>query len=111
MSIILSYNALAAQFPQSSKVITASRHQVRRVGAESAVPNPALMRAEVRLHWERAGGTVLVGAKFVREGRKLLVLLLMFFLALDSALAGTLAFEGGVDDGPDACAVVGGAGR
>lgn len=41
-------------------MIRASGDEVRRVGAESAVPNPALVAGECRLQWERVRIAVIV---------------------------------------------------
>lgn len=43
MSVILADDRLAAQLPQSRVVIATCRYQVRRVGAECTVPDPALV--------------------------------------------------------------------
>ena len=52
MPVILANDALRAQLPQARVVVAARGHQVRAVGAERAVPDPALVRAQVRLEWE-----------------------------------------------------------
>lgn len=55
MSIVLSNNRLAMQLPQSRIVIRASRNQIRRISAESTVPDPSLMAREraFQLEWLR----------------------------------------------------------
>lgn len=49
MPIILADDLLAMQLPESRVVVRAGRHQVGRVGAEGAVPDPALVAGEGRL--------------------------------------------------------------
>lgn len=53
MTIILPNNLLAVQLPQARIVIAARRDEVRRVGRERAVPNPALVARQRALELER----------------------------------------------------------
>lgn len=65
MPVVLANDLLAMQFPKSRVVVRAGRHQVGRVSAEGAVPDPALVAGEgclerVRLgFWVRGGLNVL----------------------------------------------------
>lgn len=58
MTVVLSDDALRAQFPESCIMIRTGCHQVRRVRTERTVPHPALMPMESRL--ERKGIGVLL---------------------------------------------------
>ena len=60
--IILADDLLAAHLPQPGVVVRAGRHQVCRVGAERAVPYPALMSREGGL--QREGLWLLLRAGF-----------------------------------------------
>lgn len=61
MTIVLADDLLAVQLPQARVVVRARRHQVRRVGAKGAVPDPALVARQRGLERERRGLVVLVG--------------------------------------------------
>ena len=43
MPIVLSYNTLTSQFPQSRKVITACRDKICRISAKRTIPHPSLV--------------------------------------------------------------------
>lgn len=58
MPVILADDGLAAKLPQSRVMIAASCHQVRRVGAEGTVPNPALVARQRGLLRERFGFSI-----------------------------------------------------
>lgn len=58
MSVILADDGLAAKLPQSRVMIATSCHQVRRVGAEGTVPNPALVARQRGLLRERFGFSI-----------------------------------------------------
>jgi len=49
MAVVLSDDALALQLPQSRIVITARSNQIRTIGTEGAIPNPALVASQSRL--------------------------------------------------------------
>ncbi|KAJ8106163.1 hypothetical protein OPT61_g9722 [Boeremia exigua] len=89
VSIVLANDTLAAQLPQASVVIAARGDEVGRVGAERAVPDPALVAMKGSLKGE--GG----GVAFSGRGER---------------VAGLHVVWGGQVDGPDAAGVVGGAG-
>lgn len=89
MAIVLANDRLAVELPETGVMVGASSHQVGRVGAKSAVPNPSLMAMQRRLK---------------REGIRIAV-----------CGAGKLVLRRDVVrlrgvDGPDAGCVVGGAG-
>lgn len=48
MAIVLTDDAGGAELPQTGVVVAADGDQVRRVGAEGAVPHPALMVVQHR---------------------------------------------------------------
>jgi hypothetical protein len=53
MAVVLTNDLLAMQLPQSRIVVGTSRNQVRTVGTERAVPNPALVPRKRGLERER----------------------------------------------------------
>lgn len=55
MSVVLPNYLLTVQLPQPRIVIRTRRHKVCRVGAEGAVPDPALVTRESRLEGKRLG--------------------------------------------------------
>lgn len=61
MTIVLPDNLLAMQLPQARVVIRARSDQVRRIGAEGAVPHPALVAREGSLEGEWLGIAILIG--------------------------------------------------
>lgn len=61
VTIILPDNTLAVQLPQPRIVVTTCRDQIRTIGAERAVPDPALVAVQCRLEGE-CGGVALSGA-------------------------------------------------
>ena len=65
MAVVLADDLLAVQLPQPREVVRAGRHQVRRVGAEGAVPNPPLVARQSRLEGERLRLLVRVGLDVV----------------------------------------------
>lgn len=70
MAAILTDDLLAAQLPQSCEMVRARRDQVRGIGAESAVPHPALVAVQRGLERECVGvaicGEVLLRAGIMR---------------------------------------------
>ena len=56
MPVILPDDGLRVQLPQPRVVVAARRDQVRAVGAEGAVPDPALMALEACLERETDWG-------------------------------------------------------
>ena len=56
MPIVLANDGLRLELPQARVVVRAGRDQVGRVGAEGAVPDPALVRRQVGLERELADG-------------------------------------------------------
>lgn len=62
MSVILPDDLLAVQLPQARVVVGAGRHQVGRVGAEGAVPDPPLVAGQGGLEGEGAREAALVRA-------------------------------------------------
>lgn len=65
MAIVLPDDALATQFPQARIVVTARSNQIRAVGAESAIPDPALMTVQCRLEREGSGVTLSRGWQLI----------------------------------------------
>jgi hypothetical protein len=61
VAVILANNLLGVQLPQPRVVVGASSHKICRVGAEGAVPDPALVAGEGGL--ERVGFRLLVGSR------------------------------------------------
>lgn len=61
VAVVLANDGLAAQLPQPCVVVAARRHEVRRVGAEGTVPNPALVACQSGLERERFRLSVSVG--------------------------------------------------
>lgn len=55
VSVVLPNDLLAVQLPEARVVIRARRHEVGRVGAKGAVPDPALVSRERRLEGQRLG--------------------------------------------------------
>lgn len=55
MPIILTDDGLTAKLPQSRVMVAAGRHQVGRVGAESAIPHPPLVTCQRRFQGESLG--------------------------------------------------------
>ena len=53
VTIVLPNDLLAVQLPQAGIVIRAGRDEVRAIGAEGAVPDPALVAGQRRLERER----------------------------------------------------------
>ena len=53
MTVVLSNDLLTMQLPQPRIMIRASRNEIRRIGTESAIPNPALMSSQSALQLER----------------------------------------------------------
>jgi hypothetical protein len=90
VAVVLADDALAAELPQAGVVVAARGDEVRAVGAEGAVPDPALVAVQGRL--EREGGGVALC------GRGKLV-------------AGLQVVRGRRVERPDARGVVGAAGR
>lgn len=60
VTVILANNLLAMQLPQASIVIRTGRHKIGRVGAERAVPDPALVARQGSLEGERVRVAVVV---------------------------------------------------
>jgi hypothetical protein len=58
MTIVLSDDALAAELPQARIVVTTGRHQIGAIGAEGAVPDPALMAVQCCFKGEGSGVTL-----------------------------------------------------
>lgn len=85
MAVVLPNNLLRTQLPEARIVITRGRDQVRRVSAERAVPDPALVARQRALELEGDGD----GGWFAAGNGEQLVEIL---------------------DEPDFCGVVGGAG-
>ena len=88
VAIILPDDRLRVQLPQPGIVVGARGDEVRAVGAEGTVPDPALVGLEGG--FERKGAGLALGGEA--------------FVALDVVRRGRV-------DGPDARVVVGGAGR
>lgn len=61
VAVVLANDLLAVQLPQARIVVRARGDEVRRVGAERAVPHPALVARQRRLERERRGLAVLAG--------------------------------------------------
>ena len=53
VAVVLADDLLAVQLPQARVVVAARRDEVGAVGAEGAVPDPALVALEGRLEGER----------------------------------------------------------
>lgn len=62
MSVILPDNLLAVELPKAGVVVGAGGDEVGRVGAEGAVPDPALVAGQGGLEGERVGEAALVRA-------------------------------------------------
>lgn len=60
MSVILPDNLLAVELPKAGVVVGAGGDEVGRVGAEGAVPDPALVAGQGGLEGERVGEAALV---------------------------------------------------
>lgn len=56
--VVLPDDALTIELPQPRAMVRARGNQIRRIGAESAVPNPALVAMESGLEGESIGVTV-----------------------------------------------------
>jgi len=67
MTVVLPDDGFAMQFPQPSIVVRACRDKVCRIGAESTVPDPALMTLEGTFQLERLGALV-VGLRLAGNG-------------------------------------------
>ena len=66
MSVVLPDDALAAELPKPSIVVRAGCHEIGRVGAEGAVPDPALMAMQRR--FKGKGMRIAVGREIVLCG-------------------------------------------
>jgi hypothetical protein len=57
VTIVLTDNLLGLKLPEASVMVAAGRNQVRRVGAERTVPNPALVAGKrtLQLEWHWLG--------------------------------------------------------
>lgn len=60
MTVVLADDLLAVEFPQPSVVVRARRDEVSRVGAEGAVPDPALVARQGGLQGKRFRVAVVV---------------------------------------------------
>ena len=98
VAVVLPNDRLALQLPQPRVMIAARRHQVRRVGRESAVPDPALMAVELLLQ--------LKPLRLVRALQVRMTVEVVGGLRV-VVVPAAAAFE---IDSPDAGGVVGGAG-
>lgn len=63
MAVVLPDDLLRAQLPQSRVVVAASCDEVRAIGTESAVPDPALVAIELLLELEAAAVLVAAGGR------------------------------------------------
>lgn len=59
MAVVLPNDLLALQLPEAGVVVGAGGHEIRAVGAEGAIPDPALVAGQGGLERERFGLGVL----------------------------------------------------